>query len=364
MRAKYSLIDPAGPAAILLSAALILASGCSGNDPDSTTPDPNSTDGRIDLDSEYGGFDSRDEAPAFGDASLAASIGIETTLDDPAPVGFEEGMGDPASHLYSVTIRWGVFGEGMGSEGDPDDPLADPTDWNGSLAVSHGQLQIVRVIAWEREDRIELPRSNPSLIEWTSTTHGNYDGIRVLVRRLPTRAGAPDDTLTFTTPLVTKSFAFADLGDLELEVETGNANGEIVRFEGWDAPRFMTSRGFVGGSWGSAEDDSVGHFAGRWVGVRGEVSGFLRGVYGHNDAGEQVFFGKYIDRSGNFQGFVRGHWATSRGVEGVGPSLGSFRGEWLDGGASPERIGALHGVWRLQENGRGAFDGRWCVGCP
>lgn len=363
MLAKYSTIDPARSAAILLSAALILASGCSGNDPDSTTPDPNSTDGRIDLESEFGGFDSRNEAPAFGDPSLAATLSLEASVDDPAPA-LEAGMADPGNYLYSVTIRWGVLGTGMGPEGDADDPLAEPTDWSGSLAVSRGQLQIVRVVAWEREDRIELPRSNPSLIEWASTTHGNYDGIRVLVRRLPTRAGAPDDTLTFKTPLVTKSFPLAELADLDFEVETGNANGEAVRFEGWEAPRFMNSRGFVGGSWGWAEDDSVGHFAGRWVGVRGEVSGFLRGVYGQNDAGEKVFFGKYIDRNGNFQGFVRGHWATTRGADRDGPSVGSFRGEWLSGDASPERIGALHGVWRLRDNGRGAFDGRWCVGCP
>lgn len=364
MRAKYSLIDPARPAAILLSAALILASGCSGNDPDPTTPDPNSTDGRIDFESEFGGFDSRDEAPAFGDASLAASLSLEATVDDPAPAGFEAGMATPGSHLYSVTIRWGVLGEGTGSDGDADDPLADPTDWSGSLEVSRGQLQIVRVIAWEREDRIELPRNNPALVEWTSTTHGDYDGIRVLVRRLPSRVGDPDGVLTFETPLVTQSFAIADLGDLDLEIETGNGNGEIVRFEGWEAPRLMTSRGFLGGSWGSADDDSVGHFAGRWIGVRGEVAGFVRGVYGQSNAGEKLFFGKYIDRSGNFQGFVRGHWATRRGVERDGGSIGSFRGEWLDDSASPERIGALEGVWRVRENGRGAFDGRWCVGCP
>lgn len=364
MRANSSFFDPAAPAAILLSAALFLAAGCSGNDPDPTTPDPNASDGRIDLEAQFGGFDRRDEQPAFGDPALAASVGLEASVDDPAPAGFDDLLADPASHLYSVTIRWGLFGEGMGSDGDPDDPSATPTDWSGSLEVTRGQLQIVRVIAWEREDRIELPRSDPSLVEWTSTTRGNHDGIRVLVRRAPSREGEPDDTLTFTTPLVTKSFAFAELGDLELEIETGNANGDVVRFAGWEAPRLMTSRGFLGGGWNWNADESVGHFAGRWVGVRGEVSGFLRGVYGLNDAGDKVFFGKYIDRDGRFQGFLRGHWETSRGEEETGPSLGLFRGEWLDGAASPQRMGALHGTWRLRGDGRGAFDGRWCVGCP
>ena len=50
----------------------------------------------------------------------------------------------------------------------------------------------------------------------------------------------------------------------------------------------------------------------------GEPSGHIRGIYGRRENGEQVFFGKFINREGEFKGIFRGEYGD-----------GHFGGRWI-----------------------------------
>ena len=76
----------------------------------------------------------------------------------------------------------------------------------------------------------------------------------------------------------------------------------------------------------------------RVVSEDGRPLGHIRGVYGERRNGNKVFFGKYINTEGHFQGILRGTYGE-----------GSFQGRWLT--RAGER-GSLMG--RVQESDRRA----------
>ncbi len=152
-----------------------------------------------------------------------------------------------------------------------------------------------------------------------------------------------------------RTFTIDELADLDLKVEL---EGGEIHFMSTEVSLTAPIRGFVNGRWNWSPGESIGHFAGVWVGPRGRPSGWVRGHYGVNLAGQEVFFGKYIDWDGNFKGLLRGRITIDRGELSAG--AGRFVGHWSEG---DQLEGSLHGRWNVTRN-RGFFDGRWCAGCP
>ena len=115
------------------------------------------------------------------------------------------------------------------------------------------------------------------------------------------------------------------------------------------------------GRWIWNNEEDVGFFAGTWVsrdrdsGRVGFTSGgFVRGHYGVNSEDEKVLFGKIIDRSGRFLGFIRGNWAVA--LEDDFRRKGTFSGEWVDAEGSPK--GVLRGTWTQSASGSpGSYEG-------
>ena len=113
-------------------------------------------------------------------------------------------------------------------------------------------------------------------------------------------------------------------------------------------PADPCAHGTLRGRWHRVEDGR-----GRLIGVvsdaEGEPIGHVRGVYGRRASGEQVFFGKYIDRDGRF-----------RGLFGGGYGEGHFAGRWI---VRPDQEhGRLAGFYRETIEGPetgGLFLGRW-----
>jgi hypothetical protein len=110
--------------------------------------------------------------------------------------------------------------------------------------------------------------------------------------------------------------------------------------------------------WTKSDTSRGGEFLGRWSTRDGKLSGYLEGKYGFNSAGKPVFFGKYIDEGGKFEGRLRGVWGPGARHN----SCGFFRGVFYDPMDRP--AGRLHGRWCVDDPGTGHFQGVWMTKCP
>jgi hypothetical protein len=242
-------------------------------------------------------------------------------------------------------------------------------DWSGSLRVDRGILVIRRVILFERPfDSIVRPRPARNVVAWNSHTGGHVDGLLVQIIEPPrdedgdgeVDPGKSDpNQLHVVTPQFEQSFLVDDLNTLD-QVFPAATEGEAIHFAGFDLSNLdPCPKGFLAGIWHDdpATEDGSGFFRGRWVGLYGVTQGHVMGGYGFTEDGERVFFGKYISRSGQFRGLLRGTWDP-----GEDPGTGLFRGQWIN--ASEEVEGVLGGRYldRVDRPG-GFFQGRWATLC-
>ena len=98
----------------------------------------------------------------------------------------------------------------------------------------------------------------------------------------------------------------------------------------------------------------------------GRITGYYDGYFGVDDDDNNVFFGKWIDESGRFSGFIRGVWSQhpnhNANINAVRHAGGRFDGEILD--ASEQPIGTLKGKYKSHpEFKKGFLQGRWKLDC-
>ena len=121
-----------------------------------------------------------------------------------------------------------------------------------------------------------------------------------------------------------------DLGDGLFHGRWRTANGNLV--------------GVLRGHWvknpppdGESGDDDpaegriLGRFYGKYVDLSGTFRGFVRGVYGRSANGVAVFRGHYYNADHEEQGVLLGRWSVAPHVPG-GPFVGWWNGADLDGG--------------------------------
>jgi hypothetical protein len=354
--------------ALLLAAALVIA-GCG---QDSTKPPGASPDNENPtLEGDLGGLSATAESPAFGDAALAASAAAEAPVADAMandPQITRWAAGDSA-RTYAVTILWGFLASdpALGNS-NADSGSVPVVDWSGHLEVNRGGVLVRSTIAFERGDYIIRPRTDRTRVDWVSHTAAGFDGLRLLIHQpMPAGETGELDSLTIVAGAHTWRFLVNELADLE-RTEDIDALGHRFSIQSFLVEPGSCTRGFMGGVWNAPVDsDSMGTFRGRWVSRTGEVTGFVRGHYGVNERGRRVLFGKWVDASGNFQGFLRGTWVEAGREGGSNPggrvrNFGSFGAEILDADQRP--IGSVRGRWRSTPGGSdGVFDGTWSKGC-
>jgi hypothetical protein len=346
-----------------MMAALALAVGCS-DTPSLTGTGTEDISGsnslaEIDLGLPYGGLAYTDEPVAFGDAALQA----EAAVEDAAAVEEAEDedqiqAADPALRDAPDVVRtylrilWGNL-EGVRSElsGVEDDP--GRMVWDGKLSVDAGALAVRKTILFERPIDHLVPRDSRQVVAWRSVTLPHVDGILVCVLSRPDESGNVPGMITFETGPLTQTFTIADLADLDTTIPVDDA-GNGVSFIGFTERPERCARGFLGGLWKADEDGNGGAFRGRFTNRDGRLRGYLAGRYGVNGDGERVFAGKIIGMGGEILGLLEGVWEPAADREGMGHFLGRWagrngehkgvlRGRYI---ANPERPGGLfHGVW-------------------
>jgi hypothetical protein len=334
----------------LLAAGMVLMSGCEVFDSgEGGTGQPAGL-------SEYGGFDTADEAPGFGDADLLADYAgdkeFEDDMEDDPRV--RSALNKPGARHYALRVVWGNLRTRDSSVAAGSD--CPVTDWSGAIEVENGVLIVKKLLRFEPGDYIVRPRSGPRGVAWVSYTRDHVDGIQFKIIVPP--HGTSDTVEGFvkiSTPFYRGRIPFASLEDHREFVIHDECNKiSIVATETRpsDCPR-----GFLEGEW-IADSDTSGHFRGAWIGGEGGLMGFLRGKYEIRD-GHRVLYGKWISESGEFRGLLRGFWRQLQ--EEDGPD-GVFEGHWVNQALTVKGVFAGH-YSNSTDDTPGFFHGRWKRDC-
>jgi hypothetical protein len=295
------------------------------------------------LELEHGGFTMEDEAPVFGDEDGFAAAELEEDADYDDPMDQDPAVvsdrGAPDAALYHAAVLWGQM---------PADVESDVgVDWSGTLSINRGALIIRRVVAFEDETDEVQPRTDRRTIAFRSVTRPHADGLRLTIVD-PQPESADPLVLTYTpddgAPYSVEVGALLDGPQSHVVDDLGNRLVAVAMREVAD----VCQNGFLRGRWHRVRDGR-GRFLGVVSDADGEPVGHVRGVYGRRRAGEAVFFGKFIDRTGRFRGLLGGTYGE-----------GHFAGRWIDRG-DPDR-GVLAGEYRENERAAGVgghFLGRW-----
>jgi len=310
----------------------------------------------VNLDDPYGGFNTADEAPAFGLASLVSDYGPDgdVTSDDPV----DNVTTDARRPRRFLMVTWGNL--------RADSLINFSTDWSGSLCAENGALGVRRLIRFEARDHL-LPRTSRACVEWVSHTQPSFDGLIVGLHSLPCDSLAettaePCDrplSVTFKTGPLEITFTAEELVDLHRVIQVDDA-GNAVAFNTVVVMPGECPRGFLAGQWKDVDAERYdGIFRGKWISENGAHMGYLRGVYGENARGDHVFFGKWITESGRFEGLLKGRYGllpetrerrADGWFEGVWVSrelraAGGLRGVWGTGDAANDEGGYFRGMW-------------------
>lgn len=364
------------------AAALAAIAGCDSMTNDNNAPGT-SADAWVQQDNfvdANGGYTFSTETAAFGDPALMQmEIGESSDLTSPA----DSLPSDTTGAAFLVRLSWGQLQGNRSSTA--------VTDWSGSIHVDQGAFGVLRTVGFERlqGDHLVMPRADRRSLEFVSHTSTRFDGLLLIVRpNVPVSgsASAATGNLSFATGPFTQSWTFDELRTAHLVIPVGDA-GNAVSVAGMPLrprPAADCGQGFVRGAWAhreTAADAAVrGFFRGVWVLDDGRPIGHIRGHFGTNDAGDNVWFGKIIARDGHALGLARGTYvpnpdpAVAGGSfsgnivssEG-GPVTGHTEGRYLPGRPqlSPGEPDPRHGDSRLGRPGAAGFlEGTWQIQCP
>lgn len=305
---------------------------------------------------EYLGVEQSDLAAAALPADLAAAAAVPLTDDDLAAPGAVRFAADPATDpglradgvvdgelaLHPVdhpgqeaivAVRWGYF---------PPQVDGEVVDWSGFVAVSRGQIEVLRTLRFEHDgmaprrpgEDFVRPDADPRLVRFRSHTRPAWDGLLLRVRR-PT-AHTPT-VLVVHVGAETRVLPFEELRALDAAEAVDDAGHEL---------RIRARAEREGGRACAVE---VAEAGGEWQATA--TGGEFRGLI--DPEGERLRFGgRTMD--------VRGPYGLFRGrvKNDDGEIIGRLRGYYAQFHYSPG--GALVGRLRSHDGGvRGALVGRY-----
>ncbi len=321
---------------------MLVIGGCSKNSP----TEPDQEEELTELDKPYGGFDTSDELPAFGDPTISVDFEDDEDVIDPITLdpAYTNAINTDTVNAYFIRITWGLL--------EYDSTVTTALDWSGSASITRGTLGIMKAIRFEpAQDKIVVPRPNRKTVEWISQTGPHFDGIVLVIIDRDTANVAGE--FTFSTSLYSRTFTYDELDSLEI-VENVTDQGHQVSIQAYNKRVIPFGGGFLDGKWIKTRQHG-GIFKGRWINEFGTSAGHLKGIWGVNRFSENVFFGKYISLNGRFGGILAGNWGYQENDE----NAGWFAGRWVN--QSLTIIGTVRGHWKTREGSErnGFFHGKW-----
>ena len=317
--------------------SLLFLSGCSKDSPTTPNEEVNA------LDEPYGGYSTADELPGFGDAEIIEEFGEDNLSDDPVAADPEFAAKLDSVNAYFIRITWGLH--------EFDSTATEIVDWSGNASVNKGILAVTRVIRFEQNDHLILPRSDVKVMEWISQTKVHFDGVTLVI--LDTDTTNTPGEFTISLPLYNRTFSFSELDSMAILEDVGTA-GNQVAIVSHSKKVIPLGGGFFDGRW-VRKDERGGFFVGRWINRLGTHAGHLRGIWGTNSYGANVFHGKYIDLNGRFGGLLTGRSGYAENSQ----TEGWMAGRWVN--RSLTQIGTLKGHWVIKpdDDQHGFFQGEW-----
>lgn len=319
--------------------ALALAACTGAGDP--TAEEADEIASAVEL--ENGGLDMADEAPEFGEPQAfdEAAIEPDRPVDDPmaSDPATTAALDAPGAALFHTAVVWGQM--------PPDFRNRDGHEWDGTLSINRGAMIVRRTVGFEDATDALTPRSDRLSVSFRSMTLPHMDGLLLTIADPEPEAAEPL-TVTYTAASGTVlSATMAELVNGPVSVEV-DASGNRVLATAIREPADPCAHGTLRGRWHRV-DEGRGRLIGVVADAEGETIGHVRGVYGRRRNGDQVFFGKYIDEGGRFQGLFGGQYGE-----------GSFAGRWIV--RDDLDHGVLAGMYRETIEGPetgGLFIGRW-----
>jgi len=314
-----------------IALGLVLAAGCNAADiPEDEDPDFIEAS----VEDEFGGFDMEDEAPMFGDAAIFDELDLNDTetaiTDDFASDAEVLAVTDAADAVVDDVLV--LVGDG---ELDQDYELDASVD--GGILIATSGIRIAG------RDAITRRTDNRRIIA-ALRTRRHLAGLRL---RLAARAdNAASRTLRLRINGVDHDIDVDRLLDAP-ESRDLSADGDRVVVVARRRPVDTCDHGFMRGQW-LQMGRGFGALRARVSNSDGEGIGHLRGLYGVRRNGERVFFGKYINRAGQFKGIFAGKYRN-----------GHFAGRWLARGGDHGVLGGRYRETRPGVRHGGALAGRW-----
>jgi hypothetical protein len=309
--------------------SLLILSGCSDSAPSSQLVD----DSQLNLTDTYGGYTAAGEPPGFGDEEILTADNSQPAEDAMANSAVVDSLKRLADRdVYSLELLWGNL--------EFDSSATEITDWSGSLSVERGAIVAVRLIAFERGDRLIRPRRVCSHLEWVSYTLPHFDGMLVFIYDPQPDSFATENQVTFSTTPYSRTFTMSELASLDTVIDVGENQLSISSFK---TEPLACQNGFFQGRWHRQGKGDSGKFHGRWLSADGYLLGHVKGHFGIRDDGEQVLFGKWIGLGGSCRGLLRGEWGFDPQNNDRSAALGWFAGEWDN--AAGTRTGDFEGNW-------------------
>jgi len=263
----------------------------------------------------------------------------------------------PYCRVRFIRLRWGQFQDNT--------TMATTTDWSGTVTVNRGRLVLRKTIAFEPQDLVAT-RTSPKMIEFTSKTKPDFDGLALKYIICDPRATTTATTsivtdseitdrlatatLTFTTGPYTKFYSLKDLDKLHEIKDVGTLGN---KFEIQAIGKRALCEGFMHGRWKKGEFKGI-------VESLNHPLGHIKGSYETNASGEKVWSAKFISRQGHFKGILKGTYGdgsfkgdvynkdrkdigdvTGRYIEGTEGSFGTWSGAYTldcaeDAGKEPQ----------------------------
>ncbi len=216
---------------------------------------------------------------------------------------------DTSFDAYALVFIWGQCA-------NPQDSVAVPTDWSGSVSMNAaGYLRLRHPIRFEPGQDTIYPPTDSASVSWGSKTSREVDGLglMVLVKRGITYAVAP--TISFGTTPFSIQIPVDSLARLNTFIKIDDHNGIVIFAR--QLPRRICPHGGLLGVWHRDSTGWNGPFEGLWL--RGEPLnwpltnaavrvGKVRGRFYTTDDFQHLFKGRYTDTAGVEVGDVFGEW--------------------------------------------------------